>query len=183
MTRGTGAPRVRIERWTADDIDLLRRLNAPEMTAHLGGPETEAQVAARHGRYLELDGPGRMFRIVVAAEDGTADAGPGSRTGDAVVGSVGYWELTWRGERAYETGWGVLPEYQGRGIAAVAARAVITAARAEGRHRHLHAFPSVEHSASNAVCRKAGFGFQEECDIEYPKGRPMRANNWRVELA
>ncbi|ARF55406.1 GNAT family N-acetyltransferase [Streptomyces gilvosporeus] len=189
MTRGTGAPRVRIEEWTADDIDLLHRLNTPVMTEHLGGPETEAQVAARHARYLALDGPGRMFRVVLAADGtdtetgpGAADGGPAGRAGEAVVGSVGYWELTWRGERAYETGWGVLPEFQGRGIAAAAAREVIAVARAEGRHRALYAFPSVAHAASNAVCRKAGFGFQEECEIEYPKGRLMRANNWRVVL-
>ncbi|MEU9114686.1 GNAT family N-acetyltransferase [Streptomyces sp. NPDC048483] len=188
MTRGTGAPRVRIEEWTADDIDLLRRLNTPEMTEHLGGPETEAQLVARHGRYLGLDGAGRMFRMVLTEADETADGASGDgrpedRAGETVVGSVGYWELTWRGERAYETGWGVLPEFQGRGIAAAAAREVITVARATGRHRHLHAFPSVAHSASNAVCRKAGFGFREECEIEYPKGHLMRANNWRVELA
>ncbi|MFI9046598.1 GNAT family N-acetyltransferase [Streptomyces sp. NPDC053427] len=187
MTRGTGAPRVRIEEWTADDIDLLHRLNTPEMTEHLGGPETEAQLAARHGRYLGLDGTGQMFRVVLTTGDGatgdeTDGDEPGDCSGETVVGSVGYWELTWRGARAYETGWGVLPEFQGRGIAAAAARAVIAAARTGGRHRYLHAFPSVEHHASNAVCRKAGFGFRQECEIEYPKGHRMRANNWRVEL-
>ncbi|MFJ9851608.1 GNAT family N-acetyltransferase [Streptomyces sp. NPDC101150] len=182
MTWGTGAPRVRIEEWTAHDIDLLHRLNTPEMTEHLGGPESEAQVAARHGRYLGLDGTGRMFRVLLTAGDETRDGGRTGRSEETVVGSVGYWELTWRGERAYETGWGVLPDYQGRGIAAAAAREVIAAAGAAGRHRYLHAFPSVEHHASNAVCRKAGFGFREECEIEYPKGHRMRANNWRVDL-
>ncbi|KPC64968.1 GNAT family N-acetyltransferase [Streptomyces chattanoogensis] len=190
MTRGTGAPRVRIEEWTADDIDLLHRLNTPEMTEHLGGPETEAQVVARHGRYLGLDGTGQMFRVVLTEGDGTGgavgdeggDGATGDGAGGTLVGSVGYWELSWRGERAYETGWGVLPEFQGRGIAAAAAREVIAVARVKGRHRYLHAFPSVAHAASNAVARKAGFGFREECEIEYPKGRRMRANNWRVKL-
>ncbi|UQA95336.1 GNAT family N-acetyltransferase [Streptomyces halobius] len=173
MTHRT-APQVGIEPWTAADLGLLRRANTPEMTEHVGGPEAEEQVLARHRRYLELDGPGRMFRIVLPPEDGPEGA---------VVGSIGFWELTWKGETVYETGWGVLPQFQGRGIAVAAARKVIAAARVEGRHGSLHAFPSVAHNASNTVCRKAGFVLVGECAFEYPKGRLMRSNEWRVDLA
>ncbi|WP_078889631.1 GNAT family N-acetyltransferase [Streptomyces sp. NRRL S-1813] len=162
--------RVRIEPWTAADLDLLRRTNAPEMTAHLGGPETEEQLLARHTRYLDLRGAGQMFRIVLDPE-GT------------VAGSIGFWEREQQGGTVYETGWGVLPEFQGRGIAVAAAREVIAAAGAEGRHRSLHAFPSVEHAASNAVCRKAGFALVGERAFEYPKGHMMRSNEWRLDLS
>ncbi|MGW7637855.1 GNAT family N-acetyltransferase [Streptomyces decoyicus] len=166
---GSALSRVRIEPWTAADLDLLRRTNAPEMTAHLGGPETEEQLLARHARYLDLRGAGQMFRIVLDPEG-------------AVAGSIGFWEREQQGEKVYETGWGVLPEFQGRGIAVAAAREVIAAARAEGRHRSLHAFPSVEHAASNAVCRKAGFALVGERAFEYPKGHMMRSNEWRLDL-
>jgi RimJ/RimL family protein N-acetyltransferase len=45
---------VRLEPWSEADLDLLRGLvGDPAMMEHLGGPETEAKVAERHGRYVE----------------------------------------------------------------------------------------------------------------------------------
>jgi hypothetical protein len=32
------------------------------------------------------------------------------------------------------------------------------------------------------VCRKAGFELVGECDFEYPKGHPIRCNDWRYDL-
>lgn len=162
-------PQLRLEPWSDADLPILERSNAPEMTEFLGGPETPEQVAKRHRRYQELDGGG-MFRVVLAA------------TGET-VGSIGYWTLTWEGEQAYETGWSVFPEFQGRGIAAAAAVAVIAHAAEHGEHAYLHAFPKVEHAASNAVCRRAGFELRGECALEYPKGNPITSNDWRVDLA
>ncbi|MCO6010491.1 GNAT family N-acetyltransferase [Actinoallomurus purpureus] len=164
-------PEVRIEPWGESDLDLLRCLNAPEMTEHLGGPETEEKVLVRHRRYLEPgeEGSGAMFRVVVLPER-------------EAVGNIGYWEREWRGETVYETGWGIVPEFGGRGLATAAGRLVVERARAEGRHRFLHAYPSVDHPASNAICRKLGFTLLGACDFEYPPGRPMRCNDWRLEL-
>jgi len=163
--------RVRIEPWTEADLPLLRRTNAPEMTAHLGGPETEEKLLLRHRRYVEWagTGTGRRFSIVLLPER-------------VAVGSIGYSERVWQGETVYETGWKVLPEYQGRGIATAAAAAAVAAARADGKRRHLHAFPSVSNSASNAICRRLGFSLMGECDFEFPPGSFMRSNDWRLEL-
>lgn len=164
---------VRLEPWGEGDLPLLRRLlGDPAMTVHLGGPESEEKLRERQGRYerLDADSGGRMYRIVVEA------------TGEA-AGSVGYWEKDWRDETVYETGWSVLPEFQGRGIAVAATREVIDAARAERRHRYLHAFPSVENAASNAICRKLGFELLGEHEFEYPKGHWMRCNDWRLDLS
>lgn len=168
-------PPITIEPWTDDDLDLLRRLNTPEVWAHLGGPETEEKVLERHARYLDVGPPGtgRMFTVRLPRE-GVA---PAER-----VGNIGYWEREWQDATVYETGWNVLPEFQGRGIASAAARAVIEAVRAERRHRRLHAYPSVDNLASNAICRKAGFTFVAENDFEYPKGHLMRCNDWRYDL-
>jgi RimJ/RimL family protein N-acetyltransferase len=82
----------------------------------------------------------------------------------------------------YETGWFVLPAYQGRGIAAAATALTIDAARAERKHAFLHAFPSVENAASNAICQKLGFTLVDEIEFEYPPGHSMRCNDWRLEL-
>ena len=172
MTDAAQHPRqqIRLEPWSSGDLWLLRRTNAPEMTEHLGGPETEEQLLARHQRYQRIGGTaGTMFRVVLEPDG-------------EVAGSIGYWERTWQGEPVYETGWGVLPEFQGRGLAVAAARALIEWAAANGDRRHLHAFPSVDHPASNAVCRKAGFTFVAEFPFEYPKGNPIRSNDWRIDL-
>ena len=97
------------------------------------------------------------------------------------VGWVGYWESEWRGEAVWECGWSVLPEAQGRGIATAAAALMIDDVRRRGAHRHLHAFPSVDNAASNALCRTLGFELLGEVEVEYPKGRLMRSNDWRLD--
>lgn len=101
---------------------------------------------------------------------------------DERVGGIGYWPREWQGEPVWETGWSVLPAYQGRGLAVVAARAVIEAARADGRRRWLHAYPAVDHPASNAICRTAGFTLISPCEFEYPKGHVQQSNDWRLDL-
>ncbi|MFB9839301.1 GNAT family N-acetyltransferase [Actinoallomurus acaciae] len=161
---------IALEPWAEDDLDLLRRLNTPEIWAHLGGPETEEKVVERHARYLDLGAPGsgRMFTVVLP--DG------------AKAGTIGYWEREWQGETVYETGWNVLPEHQGRGIAGAAATAIVARARVEKRHRRIHAYPSVDNPASNAICRKAGFTFAGEHEFEFPKGHFMRCNDWHHDL-
>ncbi|MFI1192365.1 GNAT family N-acetyltransferase [Micromonospora sp. NPDC020750] len=162
---------VRIERWAEDDLDLLRQLNIHEVREHTGGPETEEQVVARHARYLAGPGPGsgNMFTIVLPER--------------VKVGSVGYWERVWHDEPVYEMGWAILPAYQGRGLATATVREALALARAERtHHRHAHAYPSVGNPPSNAVCRKTGFELLGETDFEYPPGRWMRCNDWRIAL-
>ncbi|MFG1925144.1 GNAT family N-acetyltransferase [Cryptosporangium sp. NPDC048952] len=160
-----------IEPWTNEDLGLLRRINTPAMKKHVGGPETESQLLVRHARYLRFptEGLGRMFSIRL--ED----------TGEP-VGSVGYAERVWQDEPVFEMGWNVLPEYQGRGIAGRAASAAAAHAADTGRLRWLHAFPSVDNAPSNAVCRRIGFELVGECDFEFPPGRFMRSNDWRLDL-
>ncbi|AWI30329.1 N-acetyltransferase [Streptomyces sp. ICN441] len=166
-------PVVRIEPWSEGDFELLRALNAPEMTEHLGGPEPEGKLAERHRRYVALStdrsGAGRMYRVVQTA-------------GGEPVGSIGFWRKSWRGGEVYETGWAILPGFQGRGAATAATLAVVEEARAARGHRHLHAFPSVDNVPSNVVCRKAGFSLMGQCDFEYPPGTPLRSNDWRLDL-
>jgi RimJ/RimL family protein N-acetyltransferase len=159
---------VRIEPWGPDDLPLLERLlGDPAMMEHLGGPETPDQIAARHARYL-ADKVSGLFRILCDGEP---------------AGWVGYWTRDWREREVYEVGWSVLPEQQGRGIATLATSQAIELARREGQHRFMHAFPSVDNVASNAICRKLGFELLGDIEFEYPKGRLMRCNDWRLELA
>ena len=128
-----GFPLVRLEPWAEGDFPLLMRLNEPAMTEHLGGPETDEQLQRRHERYIRLAGSTEAFVYKAILES----------TGQ-VVGSVNFWERDWQGKPVYEMGWGILPEFQGRGIATAAVNKAIEAARAAGRRDAVHAFPSVE---------------------------------------
>jgi RimJ/RimL family protein N-acetyltransferase len=112
-----------------------------------------------------------MFKIVEA------------RTGES-VGSVGYWERESSEGQVYETGWLVLPAFQGRGVARSATAQVIERARAEEKHRFLYGYPSVDNAPSNAICRKLGFTLIRVSEYEYPKdsGNILRCNDWRLDL-
>jgi RimJ/RimL family protein N-acetyltransferase len=166
------AANVRIEAWGPRDFPLLEQLlGDPAMTEHIGGPETNEQLMERQARYEVLTDPaeGGTFKIV----DEVTDEG---------VGWIGYWERTWRDGEIYETGWFVLPAFQGRGVASAGTLLAIDAARAQRRHRFIHAFPSVDNPASNAICRKLGFELIGATDLEYPAGNWLRCNDWRLDL-
>jgi RimJ/RimL family protein N-acetyltransferase len=154
------------DRWLIDAT-----MGDPAMTEYLGGPEPDQKLAERHERYLDLSrkGTARMMKIL-RPDDGR------------VVGTIGYWMTTWDGEDIFEMGWSVLPEFQGQGIATDATLLTADLARADGRRRYLHAFPSVDNAASNAVCRKAGFTNVGEVRAEFPPGHPITCHNWRLDL-
>ena len=135
------------------------------MTEHVGGPESAEKIAERQARY-QVPGS-RQYRIVVDGED---------------AGWVGYWEREWLGETVWETGWSVLPGFQGRGVASEATRKLIEIARTETTLRYVHAYPSVSNAPSNAICRKVGFELMGDYEFEYPKGNFMRCNDWRYDL-
>ena len=182
MSLPAGPPAVRIEPWSVADLDLLVRLNAPEMMVHLGGPESAEKVRRRHARYVDgwRTDASHVFRVVV--EDPTR---PGSGVS---AGAVSYWGTTWQGGPAIEAGWSILPEHQGRGVARLATVAAIEhaagfrARTGDMERRYLHAFPKTANAASNGVCRGAGFTLAGECDLEYPPGTPIRCNDWFVDL-
>ncbi|MFN2590929.1 MAG: GNAT family N-acetyltransferase [Actinomycetota bacterium] len=163
---------VRIEPWGSGDLALLVKvMGDPEMTTHLGGPESTDKINERQLRYERLadSGAGRMFKIV---DDSTGEG----------MGSVGYWDRIWHGEPVYEMGWSVLPPFQGRGVGLAATAQAISAARSDGKHRYLHAFPSVQNKPSNGICRRLGFTLLGEFDFEYPPGHALRCNDWRLDL-
>ena len=158
---------VSIKPWSAEDRPLLDALlGVPEMMVYLGGPESREKLDERQGRYVNNP---RSMRIDLDGEG---------------VGWVGYWEVEVEGDGgpAWETGWSVRHAFQGRGIATAAMKLLIEQIRGEGKYRYLHATPTLENGASNAVCRKLGFELRKEFDFEYPPGNPVRGNDWRLDL-
>jgi RimJ/RimL family protein N-acetyltransferase len=162
---------ITLRPWSDGDLWLLERLMGdPVMMAHLGGPETPEKIRERHARYCKMVDSSTEYMFVIVV-------------GEQSAGSVGYWEKDWRDQSVWETGWSVLPEFQGQGLAAKGTLAVIEDARAQERHRYIHAFPSVDNAPSNAVCRKAGFTLLGDVEFEYPPGTIMRCNDWRIDLS
>ncbi|MFI7547929.1 GNAT family N-acetyltransferase [Actinoplanes sp. NPDC049599] len=162
---------LRLEPWDDSALAFERRANVPEMKLHLGGVEPDQALLDRHERVRAIveGGRGSMFLVRLAGEPDP-------------VGSIGYWEREWQGEAVYETGWKVLPGFQGRGLAVAATVAARGHAAAHGRRRWLHAFPKVSNAASNGVCRRAGFELRGESDFEYPPGHPIVVHDWRYDL-
>jgi RimJ/RimL family protein N-acetyltransferase len=163
---------IDLRRWTPDDLALLQRLTGdPAMMEHTGGPETPEKIQKRLQMYCRDSQTSNihMFVIVLQPENNG-------------IGSVGFWEREWYGERVWESGWRILPEHQGQGIASRAIGLILERARAEDRHRFVHAFPSTENAASNALCRKLGFTLRGEVDFEFPPGHWTRSNDWRFGL-
>jgi RimJ/RimL family protein N-acetyltransferase len=160
---------ITIERWSPDDLGLLIRCNAPELMTELGGPETDEKVLVRHKKYLRgwETGDAHMFRIELDGEG---------------VGGIGYWPTEWNDQEVFETGWTVVGEHHGKGVATAALALLVQRARADGSRRYLHALPKVSNGPSNAVCRKAGFTLCGEVDDEYPPGNPIVSNDWVLDL-
>jgi RimJ/RimL family protein N-acetyltransferase len=159
---------VALRPWGDGDLAILERtMGDPELTEHLGGPELPAKLRERHQRYLGMGDPdaGTMF-VILAGPEGTA------------AGTHGYWKREEHGHAIWETGWIVLQEFQGQGIATRATQLTAERAWADAPDRPIHAYPSVDNPASNAVCRKAGFRLIGPFDFEYPPGHPLRCNDW-----
>ncbi|MFD9302956.1 GNAT family N-acetyltransferase [Streptomyces sp. NPDC060048] len=166
---------VRLHPWADNDLWLLRRRNTPEMTTHLGGPEPDSALLARHRRWTAMSAnapyEGRVFRVE-------------SPTGDS-VGTVSFTPKEHDGEPIFEVGWGVLPEYQRQGWATASVRALLAhLAALPSAHRRpgVHAYPRVTNPASNALCRAMGFTLLAETVHEYPPGQHHSSNNWRFTL-
>lgn len=166
--------KVSIRPYAEGDLWVLERtLGDPSQMVHLNGPESPEALRKRHGRYLARSSDpvaGCMFTITVGPEN-------------APAGNVGFWEAEWDGQKGWETGWFVLPELQGRGIATAATKMLIDYVAKLGRG-FLLAYPSVNNGPSNALCRKLGFTLIREEESEYPpkSGRSLRVNVWRLDL-
>lgn len=154
---------------------LEKLLSDPEMMAHLGGPESPEKIAERQVRYEAIEAKAdsadsRVFKIV----DESSGVG---------VGWVGYWRRLWQDETVFEIGWSVLPTVQGRGMAKAATAQALDVARTGEMLPLVHAFPSVDNTPSNAICRKLGFTLLGATEFEYPPGEYMTCNDWCLNLS
>jgi RimJ/RimL family protein N-acetyltransferase len=164
---------VSLRPYAEGDMWILERtLGDPHLMVHLNGPESLEKIRERHRRFVTMTADphiGCSYTIMVGASP---------------AGNVGYCETDLDGEKVWETGWFVLPEFQGRGVATEATRQLIdVVSRLEG-HRFLVAFPSVSNAPSNAIPKKLDFKLARKVDSEYPpgSGKHLQCNVWRLAL-
>jgi RimJ/RimL family protein N-acetyltransferase len=149
-------------RYEDADLALTEALETdPDVMRELGGPTERARFPEIHRRRLADPW---YFKIV------PEPPGP-------AAGTIGVWEKELDGATIHETGWMVLPAFQGRGIATAALRLLVERVRAEPRFDSLHAFPPVTNAPSNALCRKFGFSLLGEREFVYA-GRTLHCNHW-----
>jgi len=158
---------MELRAYTDADLALTEALETdPEVMRELGGPIARERLPEIHRRRLA-----DPWWFTIGAEP---DGPP--------VGTIGIWETEHDGHRLHETGWMVLPAFQGRGIASGALTLLLERARAEPAFRTVHAFPPVTNAPSNALCRKFGFQLVDERDFVYA-GRTLRCNDWALDVA
>jgi RimJ/RimL family protein N-acetyltransferase len=167
--------RVSLRPYGEDDQWLLERtLGDPGQMVNLNGPESMEQIRKRHQLFLGFlaDPHAGCQYTILAGPDHTP------------AGNVGYWESEWKGQKGWELGWFVLPDFQRRGIATAATRQVIEVLSKLQRHKSVFAFPSVDNHPSNAICRRLGFDLKEDVTSEYPLGskRMLHVNVWILTL-
>jgi RimJ/RimL family protein N-acetyltransferase len=148
--------------YTDADLELSIALETdPVVMKELGGPITRERVQKVHIRRV-----GDPWYLTIVPEPG-----------EPPVGTIGLWPTQHAGETIFETGWMVLPRYQGRGFASAALRELIARASADGGFDAMHAFPPVTNAPSNALCRKFDFELRGEHEFVYAD-RPLQCNHW-----
>ncbi|MGN9767677.1 GNAT family N-acetyltransferase [Micromonospora sp. SD12] len=145
------------------DLDAYVRLRCdPVVMAELGGPQPRERVSAQLRRDLETVRDGSAWIKMIVPAGGTEVAGTVTVYAHGGISEIG---------------WMVAPEFQGRGLAGRAVRAVLDLARTDGRWGLIHAFPATTNAASNAICRSGGFALVGEEQTEFA-GRLFRTNHW-----
>jgi RimJ/RimL family protein N-acetyltransferase len=155
---------MELMRYEEADFELTEALETdPLVMRELGGPIARSRLPDIHRKRLRDPW---WFKIV-------------PEPGGPPAGAIGIWEKELDGKAIFETGWMVLPAFQGRGIATAALDLLIARVRRESRFDAMNAFPPVTNSPSNALCRRFGFTLLGERDFVYA-GRPLHCNHWML---
>jgi RimJ/RimL family protein N-acetyltransferase len=153
---------VELAPYTDAHLELSIALETdPVVMKELGGPISRERVQKVHPR--RVDDP--WYLTIVPEPSGPS------------VGTIGIWSTEHDGATIFETGWMLLPAYQGRGLASAALRELIARASADGRFPAMHAFPPVTSAPSNALCRKFDFELRGRHEFVYAD-RPLQCNHW-----
>jgi len=157
----------------ASDLDAYLRMRTdPGMMAHLGGAIDADRVAQSLEREIADTAAGRAWISMVDVRVGGEWLPAGTITIVPTEGEAG---------DVAEIGWMVLPEFQDKGIATWAVAETLKRALAAGPWSDIHAYPSRDNGASNAICLNLGFRLIGRRTIEF-NGTTFDSNDWVVRL-
>jgi [ribosomal protein S5]-alanine N-acetyltransferase len=145
-------PRLLLTRMRPDDLDELIRMHRdPRVMATLGGVRTDEETKSYLGRHLahwEQHG----FGWWVAREPLTR----------SFIGRGGPRHATIEGRPEVEIGYGLMPEFWGRGLATELAREGVRVGFEELERPDLVCFTLPTNRASRRVMEKAGFRYERD---------------------
>jgi len=162
---------LQLRNYSSDDRWLTEALECdPEVMRDLGGTTPLEKIAEVHERRLRLVSNPDVWCLVIVLEPEHAP-----------IGTIGVWPSECEGEKIFEMGWMILPQFQKRGFATEAGRLILARATESGKFPEIVAFPASSNGASNAICRKLGFKLIKEVEIGY-NGPPQPSNYWKITL-
>ncbi|HEY5860165.1 MAG TPA: GNAT family N-acetyltransferase [Actinomycetota bacterium] len=153
-----------------DDLALWERLRCdPAMNTELGGPQPREEIPGKLAEDVAAVNTDTSWIVVAESDDGEA------------MGSVCIWRHDDDAPFS-EIGWGVLPEFQGRGVGKRSVAALLERAGADGRWGTIHAFPAITNAPSNGICRSLGFTLIGQEAFEF-RGTTLHCNHWQIDPA
>ena len=145
---------------TADAADVFEYQRIPEVLRYLPWPERNRAEGYEHtakraaGRVLAADGDFFVFAATLPGEPSVGEAS--SDTGrDRVIGDFMV-RVSSAKHAQLELGWVLHPDFQGRGFAREAARAVLDFVFETLRPHRVQAFLDARNAASAALCERLG---------------------------
>jgi RimJ/RimL family protein N-acetyltransferase len=162
---------VRLRDVQLSDVDAYVRMRCdPVMMAELGGPVPREGIEDKVRRGVDQAAADVAWIKMILPDDDSSE----------VAGSVVLWPHEANDGAISEIGWMVLPAFQGQGLGKHAVRVLLEAARDDGRWGLVHAFPAVTNTASNGICRSAGFRLERQEDATFA-GLVFRTNHWIID--
>lgn len=168
-----------------NDIALYESMFTDEnYMTDLGGAVDKEQaliVLRRHLSHIE-SGRGMVFKIIPSEGDDYSSSDYDERALSILLSGIGcvcLWKMEADGTETTEIGWGILPEFQGKGFATKAVGMLIELARIDGKEKWgtLHASTGINNIASNKLCKRLGFSFLSEFDMNF-YGKLIKANRY-----
>lgn len=165
-------PRMRVRRLRADDLRAFQAMRHDEEVGRWQGWTPIDDEAARAFLADMADGP--WLRPGAWCQLALAD-----RASDAFVGDIGLFSPA-QGDGAFEIGFSLSRDAQGRGLAREALAALLPAVLAAGAGARMQAIVDTRNDASVRLLQRLGFRLAGTEDAEF-RGLPCREHHFLLE--
>jgi RimJ/RimL family protein N-acetyltransferase len=174
---------------TSDDLPLYEKLFMnEEYMKYLGGVQTQERTHKMFQSHLNHSnsGKGKILKVIPEDEDFEEKFSIVQSMKEDEdyfdyhrgVGTVCVWHGFFQDKVVTELGWGILPRYQGLGLATKALKMFVhLIEETEPQWGDLHAFTGSDNIASNRLCQKVGFQSLGEVTIDFD-GHDLPSNHY-----